>query len=317
MDERHQGEANTQSSMMTPALRAAITAQYALSFHVLRQLSGGDECEIWLVLSADGRRVVRISPRWRSLIQLEWAHTLMLATQPVLSVVTAPLKATNGSTLWLHNEHPVALFPYVNGHFLDREDPTQRRAAAQLLAQLHRAMLTVSVPDMPLRRHLHETPPGPRMEDSAALSDPELDAWHAALLQQPLALTSGPIHGDYYRRNLLVAGSTITAILDWDDAHRDFLMQEVAWSAWEFSKTTSGDNWHLERAHAFVEAYCAAGGPCKGEEYTALLPFVRWRLREEVRYNLAAAAVGERWDPEYVDEEVHAFQRLRGQTFAV
>jgi hypothetical protein len=68
--------------------------------------------------------------------------------------------------------------------------------------------------------------------------------------------------------------------------------------------------------HAIVQAYRAAGGACQENEYSVLLPFIRWRLREEVRYNLAAAAVGERWDPEYVDREVQAFQRLRGQTFA-
>ena len=66
-----------------------------------------------------------------------------------------------------------------------------------------------------------------------------------------------------------------------------------------------------------MQAYRAAGGPCHEDEYSLLLPFIRWRLREEVRYNLAAAAVGERWDPEYVDKEVHAFQRLRGHTFAI
>jgi Ser/Thr protein kinase RdoA (MazF antagonist) len=302
---------------MSPELQAAISAQYALPFRVLRQLSGGEECEIWLVVCADGRRVVRISPRWRSLAQLEWAHTLMQATKAVLSVVNAPLKTTNGSALWLHKERPVALFPYVKGRFLDREDPAQRRAAAELLGQLHRAMQAVPVPDMPLRRHLQEALPGPRMEDPAALRDPELDAWNAALLQPPITLTSGPIHGDYYCRNLLATEGTITAILDWDDAHPDFLMQEVAWSAWEFSKTISGDDWHLERAHAFVEAYRAAGGPCKEEEYTAMLPFIRWRLREEVRYNLSAAAAGERWDLEYADSEVRAFERLRGQTFTL
>lgn len=317
MEERRYGETNLQTAVMSPALGAAISAQYALSFQLLRQLSGGEECEIWLARSEGDLCVVRISPRWRSLTQLGWVHALLLATRPLLPVVIAPLMATNGSTLFLHKGHPVALFPYVDGHFLDREDPAQRRAAAQLLAQLHRAMLTVSVPDTPPRRHLREAPPGPRMEDAAPLQDPELDAWHAALLRQPVALTCGPIHGDYYRRNVLVSGSVITAILDWDDAHPDFLMQEVAWSAWEFSKTTSGDDWHSERAHAFVQAYRAAGGPCTGEEYTMLLPFIRWRLREEVRYNLAAAAVGERWDPEYVDKEVRAFQQLRGQTFAV
>jgi Ser/Thr protein kinase RdoA (MazF antagonist) len=241
----------------------------------------------------------------------------MLALQPVIPAVIAPLKASNGSTLFVHHEHPVALFPYVDGHPVDREDPVQREAAARLLGQLHRAMLTFSVPEATPVRQVRDAPLRPRRADPAALDDAELDSWHAALMQRPSLFTSGPIHGDYYRRNLLVSHGVITAVLDWDDAHPDFLLHEVAWSAWEFGKTAAGDDWHPERARAFVDAYRVAGGPCQADEYNLLLPFIRWRLREEVRYNLAAAAAGERWDPEYVDTEISAFQRLHGQTFAI
>jgi Ser/Thr protein kinase RdoA (MazF antagonist) len=317
MEAHYDDAANLQTTGMAPALQAVITAQYALSFQVIRQLSGGEECAIWLVRSEQGLLVVRMSPRWRSLTRLGWAHALMRATQPLLPVVIAPLQAPTGSTLFVHQEHPVALFPYVDGHHLDREDAAQRGAAARLLAHLHRALLTASVPYAPFVRHLREAPSAPCSEDPASLRDADLDTWHAALVRRPDALTCGPIHGDYYRRNLLVSRGAISALLDWDDAHHDFLMQEVAWSAWEFAKTPSGDDWYRERARTFVQAYRAAGGPCHEDEYSLLLPFIRWRLREEVRYNLAAAAVGERWDPEYVDKEEHAFQRLRGHTFAI
>ena len=317
MEERDQGVANLQPTLMTPELRAAITARYALPFEVIRQLSGGEECSIWLVRSGQGQHVVRMSPRWRSLAGLGWTHTLMLAINVVLPIVIAPLAATDGSTLFVHQERPIALFPYVDGHHLDRADPAQREAAAQALADMHRSMLTLSAPDASPRRDLKESPPAPRIEDPASLQDVELDAWHAALLRRPGALTCGPIHGDYYRRNLLVRGGMITAILDWDDAHPDFLMQEVAWSAWEFAKTPAGDDWYRERASAFVPAYRASGGPCQEDEYQMLVPFIRWRLREEVRYNLAAAAVGERWDPEYAEMEMRAFQRLLGETFTI
>lgn len=316
-DARDCGAANLPPSGMAPALRAAMAVHYALSFEVIRQLSGGEECEIWLVRSDQGQCVVRISPQWRSLTRLGWTHALMVALRPLLPVVIAPLKAPDGSTLFVHHEHPVALFPYVDGHPVDREDPAQREAAARLLAQLHQAMLTVSVPDAAPVRHQREAPLAPRNSDPAALHDVELDTWHATLMQRWGLLTCGPIHGDYYRRNLLLSRGAITAVLDWDDAHPDFLMQEVAWSAWEFGKTASGDNWHPERARAFVQAYRTAGGPCQADEYSMLLPFIRWRLREEVRYNLAAAAAGERLDPDYVDAEVLAFQRLHGQTFAI
>jgi Ser/Thr protein kinase RdoA (MazF antagonist) len=316
-DARYHGGANLPPSGMAPAVHAAIAAHYALSFEAILQLAGGEECEIWLVRSDQGQCVVRISPPWRSLTRLGWTHALLLALQPMLPVVIAPLRAPNGSTLLIYHEHPVALFPYVDGQPVDREDPAQREAAARVLAHLHRVMLRVSVPDAAPVRHLREAPLAPRIADPAALHDAELDTWHATLVQRRGTLTCGPIHGDYYRRNLLVSRGVITAVLDWDDAHPDFLMQEVAWAAWEFGKTAAGVNWHPERAHAFVETYRAAGGPCRADEYSTLLPFIRWRLREEVRYNLAAAAAGERWDPAYVDAEVQAFQQLHGHTFTI
>src|SRR5215472_4423717 len=317
MEDTQQGQYISHSRVMTPGLCAAITNRYHVPLTPARRLSGGEECEIWLATSDDGPFVVRISPGWRSLTQLGWTHTLMLSLCSLFPVVLAPLPATDGSTFFLYNGRPVALFPFIEGAPLDREQPAQRRAAAELLAWLHRAMLAISpAPNQP-QRHLTETSHLPRLEDLETVIDPELDAWHAALLQQPAALTCGPIHGDYYRRNLLVRDGMITAVLDWDYAHLDFLMQEVAWSTWEFCQTASGDDLYSDRARAFVQAYHDAGAPCKAEEYALLIPFIRWRLREEIRYNLAVAAAGQDWDPEYADQELRAFERLRGQNFTL
>jgi len=317
MEDTQQGEERVHPPVMTPALCTAIANRYHLSLSPARRLSGGEECEIWLTTSDDVPLIVRISPGQRSLVQLGWTHTLMLSLRPLLPVVVAPLRATDGSILFLYDGRPVALFPFVEGTPLDRELPAQRHAAARLLARLHSVMLADStVPSQP-QRYLTETAHLPRLEDPEALIDPEFDAWHAALLQQPAALTCGPIHGDYYRRNLLVRDGMITAVIDWDNAHPDFLMQEVAWSTWEFCQTASGDDLHHDRARAFVEAYRDAGGPCKAEEFALLIPFIRWRLREEIRFNLAAAAAGHDWDPEYVDEELRAFERLRGRNFTL
>lgn len=131
----------------------------------------------------------------------------------------------------------------------------------------------------------------------------------------PLALSASSCI--YHRLNLLARDDTIVAVLDWDNAHPDFLMQEVAWSTWEFCKNADNDNWYPERAGAFLQTYREAGGPCKAEEYASLLPFIRWRLREEVRYNLVMEAKGEFWDSEYVEATLRAFQRFRNYILAL
>ena len=317
MDKFPQGKDRTQASVMTPVLCPAIAKRYHLSLQPVRQLSGGEESETWLTTSDDGLFVVRISPPRRTLAHLVWTHQLMLSLQPLLPAVIVPLRAIDGSTLFLYNEHPIALFPFVEGHHLDREQPSQRLAAAQILAQLHSAMQIAVAASYHITRRVMQISDLPRIEDPDFLQDPELDAWNAALMQQPASYTCGPIHGDYYRRNLLVRDGRIAALLDWDDTHTDFLMQEVAWSAWEFCKAASRDNWHPERVRTYLHAYRDAGGPCKPEEYAMLMPFIRWRLREEIRYHLAAEAAGQDGAPEYVGELLRAFHRFRGYTLTL
>ena len=304
--------------MMTPALCEAISKCYHLNLHPVRQLSGGEESEIWLARSDNVSAIVRISPPSRSLTQLMQTHELMLSLQPLLPAVIAPLKAVDGSTLFLYNEHPIALFPFVEGHHLDREQSSHRLVAAQLLAQLHKAMLTnFPAVGSQIQRRVVLTSHLSRIKDPDFLIDPELDAWNAALMQQPSSYTYGPIHGDYYHRNLLVKDGRVVAVLDWDDAHIDFLMQEVAWAAWEFCKASSRDNWHPAHARAFLQAYRDAGGPCKTEEYASVLPFIRWRMREEIRFHLAAEAAGLDGAPVYVGEILRAFERFRGYILAL
>jgi Ser/Thr protein kinase RdoA (MazF antagonist) len=239
----------------------------------------------------------------------------MRSLQDAFPQVVIPLEALDGSTLLRYNDQSVVLFPFVRGTHLHRERPKLREAAATLLAHLHTALLRQASNSAALERHLLiGAPPIPSASDPDILIDRELDRWHATLLQEPAVFTTGYIHGDYYRRNLLTRGARITALLDWDDLHRDALMQEVAWSTWELCKTATGDDWHLTRVREFIRSYQEAGGPCTPDEYATFIPFIRWRLREEARRHFAAVASGRTGEPEYVALLLRAFQRLQGCT---
>jgi len=227
--------------------------------------------------------------------------------------VVAPLRAWDGSTLFRYEGQSVVLFPYITGTQPDRENPLHRHQAAIFLARLHQALLS-NTPDRFLveRDLLIGTSPLPSISDSEALVDHELDRWHETLLQQSTLLITGFIHGDYYRRNLLMQGEHIIALLDWDDLHCDFLMHEVAWSSWEFCKVSTGDDWHVDRVQAFVQSYREAGGPCPCEAYENFIPFIRWRLRQEMRRHERAIARGLPGEPEeYAARILCAFERLR------
>ena len=303
-------------SVIGTELCAVIAERYGLALRPVRPLSGGEECETWLASAGDAAYVVRVSPAWRSPVQLQWTHDLMLFLRPQVSAVTAPLRALDGSSLFLYQGYPAAVYPFVTGKPLDRENSAQRHSASVLLAQMHRAALHSPAASAGLSDGRAAAPPDQAVDDPETIQDPDLDAWYAGLLRQPASLTIGPIHGDYYRRNLLVEGDTITGLLDWDDAHVDFLMQEVAWSAWEFCKTPSGDDWYPERARAYFQAYRAAGGPCTEGEFPFAINFIRRRLREEIRGSLSAAAARQYTDEAYTAAELRAFRRLKELPFS-
>lgn len=189
----------------------------------------------------------------------------------------------------------------------------QRDQAAAMLGRLHRALLRYPAPVIPVLLGQATVTHLPRVDDLPEIIDPALDAWHSANCSNPEPYTLGPIHGDYYRRNLLVEDERIRGIIDWDDAHIDFLMQEIAWSAWEFCKTPIGDDWYPQRAKRFFQAYLAAGGPVNPAEGASAISFIRWRLREEIRLGLATADANQPHDREYTQSEIRAFQRLKNQ----
>jgi Ser/Thr protein kinase RdoA (MazF antagonist) len=223
---------------LSDELRGTLEAHYGLRLDASTPLLGGEEVLIWQVNSSLGPLVVRMSPAHRSPVRLQQIHQVLLALAPVLPPALAPLLAPDGSTLLSYHRRAVELFPFVSGERLDRENARLRQAAARLLAQVHTALLPQTMYAAALARKsgggewLSQTPPDP-----PDLHDPDLDRWHSTLCEQRAAFTVSLIHGDYWRGNLLAQEGQIVALLDWDDLHPDFLIQEVAWASWEFGKT--------------------------------------------------------------------------------
>lgn len=303
----------THQDPLLDELRIALEAHYGFRLDAPTPLLGGEEALIWQVSSSLGPLVVRMCPAHRSPARLQQIHQVLLALAPVLPSIIAPLAAPDGSTLLSYHGQAVELFPFVSGEHLDRENARLRQAAARLLAYLHTALLpqTQHATSLVRKAVVGERQPQAPL-DPPGLDDPDLDRWYSTLREQRAAFTVGLIHGDYYRHNLLTQGGQIVAVLDWDDLHPDFLMQEVAWASWEFGKTASSDDWHLDRVQAFLQDYREAGGPCKAEEYHTIIPFVRWRLREELRYHhFAQIAAGLPGEPDYADRQMRAFEQLR------
>lgn len=291
-------------------LLSAIAEAYGLHARVTSRLYGGEDAAVWRIDTPLGAYVVVAYPHWRTVAELAWVHQLSLRVKSAVPETVAPLVANNGRTLVVSAGSPVAVFPFIAGEPLDIDDGPLRLRAARLLACLHAHLLTVSIGPRP------RPGPGapanwPRDPDPQEIVDPELDALLSQLQSRTRRLVRATIHGDYYRRNVLCRDGEIVGVIDWNEARADWLIQEVAWSTWEFCKNKAGDALLVDRAEEFVAAYVAAGGPGIGDAHDLILPFIRLRLRGEVRGYLAARARGLPGDATYASAERRAFAVLR------
>ena len=284
--------------------------RWAIRCRDLRLVPGGDESIAWLATTDVRPLLLHLSPSWRRIEELNWVHNVIGRLAEHVPAI-APLATTDGSTALPIEGRLLSVFPFIEGKHLDREDPVQRTAAARLLAKFHRAQASLvfaarpaSVPGAPTN--------SPRPADPTELVDPELDRWHASMVAA--GLPGGLIHGDFYRRNLLWADERIVAIVDWHEAHHDLIAREVAWTIWEFAKGEGGEDLLPDRACEFLAAYEDGGPVLSSAEREALVPLIRWRLREEVRLAKATATRGGFWDADYAAAETAAFDALRGMT---
>ena len=304
----------TDEGELSEELAEEVRRRLGLTVRRSQSIYAGDEAAVWRADARDLPVVVRISPSWRTAAELDWVHDLLAFAATQLEEAVAPLAGAAGETWFLWRGRPVSIFPFVEGAALDREDPHQRGAAARLLARLH-----LTLREWP---GLRPRPPAgpdapaswPKTEDAPELRDATLDAWHATWRERAPSLPGGPIHGDYYRRNLLCLDGRIAGVIDWDDARFDVWVAEVAWSAWEFGKVDGGERLDARRASQFLDDYASASGRLPPDIDALFVPLIRWRLREEVRHARAAAARGlprPDGDAEYTRRQLRAFHWLR------
>jgi Ser/Thr protein kinase RdoA (MazF antagonist) len=196
----------------------------------------------------------------------------------------------------------VAVFPFIEGSALERENSELRVQAAKCLARIHRRLLNWQRGDRPKSSNNSGLIEVPDLNDAA------LDAWWKSISDSPKGLLTSATHGDYYRNNVLCTGDRVVGVIDWHDASVRPLALELAGAIFEFSR----DNQHLfqiDRAEEFIAGYMTAGGPLPRRELELLVPLIRLWIRSDVMASLRfGATVGD----EYVDKQIRAFKSLKG-----
>ena len=246
-----------------------------------------------------GAIVLHVSPSWRTRTELEWTHAVVRHAHVQVPQAVAPIER-RGRTVFEWGSRLVAMFPFIDGEVLDRDNPVLRMDAARILAAVHKSLLDWPAGPRPGSDDRRPVPPA-APED---FRDPALDAWWLSVRGQ--GFTIAPTHGDYYRRNLICANSQIVGVIDWHDAVVRPLAVELAAATFELCKNDE-HVLQLDHADRFVAAYRAAGGPVHDHEIKMLLPLVRLWIRNDARLSLAYDGdLGS----DYVAKQIRAFRDL-------
>jgi Ser/Thr protein kinase RdoA (MazF antagonist) len=104
------------------------------------QLDGGEEADVWAASSDRQRFVIHVSAPWRRRSEVAWAHAVSTQAAAAVPEAVAPI-SVRGETSFSWNGRLVAVFRYVDGEPLDREDAEQVADAGRLLARIHAALL--------------------------------------------------------------------------------------------------------------------------------------------------------------------------------
>ena len=291
--------ANRANLNVEHSLLQAVAEFLGDTINPLKWLDGGDEAIILQATSHTGLVVVHASPSWRTRSELDWVHAVARHTRAQVSEAIVPIERDGRSTFeW--NERQVAVYPYVAGTFLNRDDAALRAHASRLLSAIHRSLL-----DFPGGiRPSNDTWKPSVAENPVDIGDSELDAWWSSVGTQDF--TIGPTHGDYYRRNLLCSGRRIVGIIDWHDASVRSLALELAQVTFEICRDEN-HTFQFDRGSEFVQQYLAAGGPIPAREVESLIPLIRVWIREDIRWSLAS---GTNMSDEYVIKQIRAFRNL-------
>ncbi|GAA1564653.1 MULTISPECIES: phosphotransferase enzyme family protein [Kribbella] len=279
------------------ALLGEVRARYGVVAKDAEAISGGTASKLWR-LSSEPSVVIRLS-QYYPLPEQQWSCKVAAEFAGTIPEVIAPLAASDGEAAFLWQGHPITVWPFVMGAPLDRQNPLERRQAARLLARLH-----ISARVFP---GLGEGVP-PARDDSEAerlFPDRELDEWlrsrHGHGGDEPV----GWMHRDFFPGNVLCREGRIVGVVDWDEVEWGPLINELAWSVWEFGKTPAGDALDLDHALEFLGEYQRAGGPVRPSN--ALIPLIRARLRSGIAFWRRVHAA----DPVEDEAMVEAFAALR------
>jgi Ser/Thr protein kinase RdoA (MazF antagonist) len=218
---------------------------------------------------------------------LAWEHTASRRLEQHLPEACTPVLARDGTTWFPAGETVAWLMPLLPGAPADPTRAEDRDAAAAALGRLHATGTELDLPPHPRLQplpRLRWPPAAPLPALAKRVSDiAELRAGAIASVRRIAAERrprEGFIHGDFFPGNVLVAAGDTTGLVDWEEAHTDWLSWDLANALGTFC--FAGDELDRAAARRFLAAYHEAGGTAPREEEDLLVPLMRVKRILEV-----------------------------------
>ena len=251
-----------------------VSDKYRLNNAVeLSRLAGGEKNRVYKVHNMD--LVVRVYQPTAPLDGIEFEHKLMALLSMQMACVVKPLEYELDKSYFVWESHPVSVVPFIKGIKPTRKDCENKDfcyKAGSILGQLHR-IATENADKLPLllsRMPIVEMNPlsNPFYNWNVAckwLSTTRFSTELPYIKHQLEDLSSFiksqknmpfiPIHGDYYKGNLLWNGENITGVIDFDDTRNEWAEYEIARTLWEFTRNYSLLELDQTRQEAYLNGY--------------------------------------------------------------
>jgi homoserine kinase type II len=215
-----------------------VLAAYGLENVRPYRIDAGRNNEHWYV--GAGLVLRRYSP-FRSDAAIGYEHAIVGQLRERGWPVAVPIPSDAGRMVVVDDGRRYSLFPRLVGRRGSPRQPRQPRELGRLLGRLHRDLAAVSIAGPPdAFPRILEMAADPAWQRLDALDDPVLNG----LIRRKLAevrtaagsAASGRrgvqlVHGDWHDGNILYQGGTVSGILDFDFAHPDLPLVDVAIAA--------------------------------------------------------------------------------------
>jgi len=237
------------------------------------RLEGGERNKVYKISNLD--LVIRIYQPTALLEGILFEHRLMSLLSKQMACVVEPLLYGHDNSYFIFEACPVAVLPYINGVKPTHNDCKESAfcyKAGCILGQMHRiAMenkddfptLISRIPLIQMNPYSNHLYNWEKAVKYLSLTDfnAELpyikkqleELWSFIVELKDMTLI--PIHGDYYKGNLLWNHEEITGIIDFDDARNEWAEFEISKALWEFTRNYCQLNFDKKRLNAFLTGY--------------------------------------------------------------